>query len=40
VASARAPRVSMIMLTQRSWTAVSGASPGMRLDRQMELCWN
>jgi hypothetical protein len=30
VASASAPRVSMIMLTQRSCTAVSGASPGMK----------
>lgn len=28
VANARAPRVSMIMLTQRSWTAVRGALPG------------
>lgn len=27
VAKASAPSVSMIMLTQRSWTAVSGASP-------------
>lgn len=27
VANASAPSVSMIMLTQRSWTAVSGASP-------------